>query len=103
MSATLPKFTLPSLNHIVKDGSGSSSVNGGSEGGMAVNGETSDAVEPGLGSQHVTLAEFMDTGGGIMDAKTEKIMQVCAFQNVLHSISVCQYVKMTLLCKGKKE
>ena len=105
---TLPKFTLPSLNSMVKEsGSPSTSVNtNGARSGVSVgrvisggigapqvvavpnNGHGVDHQVPshttvqvgggdaGHGSQHVTLAEFMDTGGGIMDVKTEKIMQV---------------------------
>ena len=69
---TLPKFTLPSLASLSKESTPqpSTTANGHHDAGVSGHQDT------GLGSQHVTLAEFMDTGGGILDSKTEKIMQV---------------------------
>ena len=64
---TIPQFTLPSLSSIIKEEPKLDVQVGNIT-------ESLPSVPANIGSQNVTLAEFMDSG--ILDHKSEKIMQV---------------------------
>jgi len=67
---SIPQFTLPSLNAIVKE---QPEISPAGTSGVVTEAIPQVSV-PNICSQHVTLAEFMDSG--ILDSKSEKIMQV---------------------------